>query len=172
MSWSRRVVFLLGIVLLAGTGCGFQPLYGGGERNATVAELNRVEIGQIADRVGQELRNSLIDRMSTDPTGAPALYHLTVDVNQGQSALAIQADDSITRYNLAMAANFTLAYLATGEVVYQNSARAVGSYNVVDSDYATLVSQRDAEKRAALEISDQITTLISVFFSRHLDASQ
>jgi LPS-assembly lipoprotein len=172
MSWSRRVCLLLGAVLLVGTGCGFQPLYGGGERNATVAELNRVEIGQIADRVGQELRNSLIDRMSTDPTGAPALYHLAVDINQGQSALAIQADDSITRYNLTMTANFTLSDLATGEAIYQTSIRAVGSYNVVDSDYATLVSQQDAEKRAAREISDQIATLISVFFSRRSDASR
>ena len=172
MSWSRRFGLLLATVLLAGTGCGFQPLYGGGERNPTVAELNRVEIGQIPERVGQELRNNLIDGMSSAPTGAPALYHLSVEINLSRSALAIQFDDSSTRYNLTMVAAFSLSDLATGQVVYHNGIRATGSYNVVDSDYATLVSEQDAEKRAAREISDEIVTLIAVFFSRRSDAER
>jgi LPS-assembly lipoprotein len=172
MLWSRRLVLLFAGTLLAGPGCGFEPLYGGGERNPTVAELNRVEIGRISDRVGQELRNNLIDRMSTDPTGAPALYYLSAEISQSRSALAIQFDDSITRYNLAMIANIVLSDLATGQVIYQNDVRATGSYNVVGSDYATLVSEQDAEKRAAREISDEIVTLISVFFSRRSDADR
>jgi len=171
MLWSRRAALLLAAALLTGAGCGFQPLYGGGARNPTVAELNRIQIGQIPEQVGQELRNHLIDRMSTAPTGTPALYYLSVEINQSQSALAIQFDDRITRYNLAMNAAFTLTELATGQVIYQNGARATGSYNVVDSDYATLVSEHDAEKRAAREISEEIVILISVFFSRRLDGA-
>jgi len=65
-----------------------------------------------------------------------------------------------------------LSDLATGQVIYQNDVRATGSYNVVGSDYATLVSEQDAEKRAAREISDEIVTLISVFFSRRSDADR
>jgi LPS-assembly lipoprotein len=171
MWWSRVVASVLAAALVAGAGCGFKPLYGGGEQNPTVVELNRIEIGQIPDRVGQELRNNLIDRMSSDPSGALALYHLLVELNQRRSALAIQFDDSITRYNLTMTAYFSLSELATGEVIYENGARATGSYNVVDSDFATLVSEQDAVKRAVREIGEEVVTLLSVFLSRRLDSA-
>lgn len=172
MLWSRGLALVLAVTLLAGAGCGFQPLYGGGGTSGTVAELNRIQIDPIPDRVGQELRNYLIDRMSSLPTDAPALYRLAVSIDQSRAALAVQFDDSITRYNLTVSANFSLTDLATGETIYHNSVRSTGSYNVVESDFATLVAEQDAQKRAAREISDEITTLLSVFFSRRLDRAR
>ncbi len=166
MSWSRLAPLAIAVVVLAG--CGFQPLYGGGERNPTVTELNLIEIAPIPYTAGQALRNSLIDRISTDPTGLPALYVLDVSLEQSRSALAIQFDDSITRYNLTMTAEFHLTERSTNQVIYSNTTRSVGSYNVVDSEYATLASQQDAERRAARVISEEITTMLSVFFARRV----
>jgi hypothetical protein len=36
----------------------------------------------------------------------------------------------------------------------------------VSSEFATLSAERDAERRAAREVSDALTTQVAVFFSR------
>ncbi len=159
-----RIFLLLGLVGLGA--CGLEPVYGNRNGMTMRHELAGIQIAAIEDRIGREVRNNLIDRLT--PFGAPdqPRYRLDVTLEQMTIPLAIQLDDRITRFNLTLMASFSLLDLDSGTAVYIDSVRAVGSYNVVESEYATVVSQQDAGDRAAREVSNEITALLVVYFSR------
>jgi hypothetical protein len=67
-----------------------------------------------------------------------------------------------TRYDLSLAATFELKRKADGKTVYRSAVRRVSSYNVRDEPFATLVAERDAERRAAREVGRQIRTQLAL----------
>jgi hypothetical protein len=65
---------------------------------------------------------------------------------------------------MQVSASYTLSSVATGQALYSGSERSVNSFNIVDSDFATLSAEKDALDRAAREISDAIRIRIGIFF--------
>jgi hypothetical protein len=51
-------------------------------------------------------------------------------------------------------------------VVLKGHTLAISAFNVVRSDYANLISERDAVGRAARSLADGIQSRIAVYFSR------
>jgi LPS-assembly lipoprotein len=153
-------------------GCGFQPLYGehaGGVR--TDAELARVLVVPLDNgRTGQDVYNALINRLS--PNGEPVNpdYQLNVTLNEEREGVAIERDASITRYNYLLLARYRLVDTRSGNVVHEGESRSIASYNVVDSQFATLMARRDAEERAATELSEDIKLRLAIFFDRQLSS--
>ena len=70
MWWSRRFAATVLLALLAG--CGFEPLYGlsGRSEPSVVAALAGVHVAPIPDRIGQQLRNDLLHRLTPGGTSA------------------------------------------------------------------------------------------------------
>ena len=68
--WLFRLTNYIAVLAFL-TGCGFQPLYGRTENFDIGSELASVEISVIEHRIGQQLRNFLLDRIN--PTGP--LHH-------------------------------------------------------------------------------------------------
>ena len=154
----------LSLVLLGA--CSVEPLYGRPYRQgAGGGGVAAIEIAPVKDRVGHIVRNHLIDSLT--PRGQPAHpdYRLTLSVEQEKTPLLIQLDDHATRFNLTLRARFALADRG-GVVVYRDSARATGSYNVVESGFATVTAERDAAKEAARVLSEEILTLILLHLRR------
>ena len=46
--------------------------------------------------------------------------------------------------------------------IYRSAVRRVASYNVQRDPFATLAAEQDAERRAAVEVSHQIRTLLAL----------
>jgi len=152
-------------------GCGFQPLHGShkgsaGHADNIISDMALVEVAPIADRVGQMVRNQLLDLLHPGATADRPLFRLTVILTEGLEGLAIEQDDSATRYNLLLAAHFRLSNSRDGVELLKGTTRAIAAYNVVRSDYANLISERDARKRTALSVAGKIQRLIAVYFSR------
>ena len=51
------------------------------------------------------------------------------------------------------------------------TARAIAPYNVVDSQFATLSAERDAQERAAREVGEDIRTRLGLYFEQHFNKS-
>ena len=166
----RRFLRLAGLsttaVLLAN--CGFRPLYGRRGSDPAAVELAAIGIGYVSDRLSQNLRNDLIERLSPFGEPAQARYGLFIHTSRASGALAIQSDSTITRYNLTVAATFVLTDRASGQTLYRGSARAVGSYDAVRSDFATLSAEQDSARRTVREVSEDIRGQLSAFFARRL----
>ena len=69
-----------------------------------------------------------------------------------------------TRANLRFRATFSLIRNdAKRSTVFNGSSRIVASYNILTSDYATLIAERNARKRAVREISAEIANRLAAF---------
>ncbi len=161
-SWYKSAAAGAGLLALAA--CGFQPLYGRSGQTTAVAELQTIHVQETISRDGQILRNRLIERLNPRAIPAEVRYSLTLEVAQTKVGLAIQADARITRYNLTMTAKYGLKRLSDNHVLINGHARVIGAYNVVDSEYATLVAEKNAVERVARELSDEIHTRLSAYF--------
>jgi LPS-assembly lipoprotein len=160
-----RVSLVFLIVSLA-TACGFQPLYGSATRNAGVQEkLAQIYVEPINGRTGQILRNELLDL--ANPGGIPKspAYRLAIAISVQSEGLAIQSNDTTTRYNLTLNSKFRLTDATGKNIIYSGSTQNIASYNVVQSEFANLAAANNAEKRAALDAAEQINQQISVFFA-------
>jgi LPS-assembly lipoprotein len=153
--------------LMSVGGCGFKPLYGtSGSGESASLDMASVRVEPIPDRIGQVLRNELTDRLTAGVGPQTARYALDVVLSESSGALQIQSTDTITRYNLQLVAIFSLVELATGNLVYKSQARGVGSYDVVTSEYSTLVAEQATARAAARELSKTIASLLALYFSR------
>ena len=157
----------LGALGLTVSGCGFKPLYGTAENGGgATLEMASVRVDPIPDRIGQVLRNELTDRLTAGVGPQPTRYTLFVEIQESTAPLQIQTTDTITRYNFTLTASFDLVDSATGNVVYSDNARAVGSYDVVESEFATLVAEQETGREAARDLSSSISALLALYFSR------
>ena len=163
----RRRTLLLG--LAAGLGaCNFRPLYlaQGSDDRAVRTERAAIDIQGLEGRLGYLLRDALLDELNPATADVPPRYVLNVRLSSSARALGIQLDDTITRYNLALTADFQLREKAANEVLVASTVRRVASYNVSREPYADLVAAQDAERRAAQEVATDIRTLLAVQFVR------
>jgi len=159
------------VVLLALAGCGFQPLYGessGG--GATLQQARAVAIAPIPDRVGQMVRNHLIDALT--PRGQPRtpVYELTVALEQTKEGVAFQSDEQATRFNVTLDATFVLREHGTGNVLTRGGTRSVAAYNIVQSEFANITAEADAIRRAARQVADSIALRLGVYFKAREEA--
>jgi LPS-assembly lipoprotein len=165
MWWFRLALALALLGLIAG--CGFRPLYGTrGGSDATVSELAAVTVTPIAGRLGQLVRNHLREQLSPRGTPGPARYRLDIALIRASEGLAIKKDEEITRSNLRLTATFALRAAAGGDALLEGQTRSIASFNLVRSDFANLIAERDAESRVAREVGDQIATRLAIYFSR------
>jgi LPS-assembly lipoprotein len=172
MSWSNKSALrarcgagALAAVAFALSGCGLHPLYG--KTNAEVVpELQSIKIASIADRIGQELRNLLYTQLT--PGGEPAQpkYRLDTTLRESVHSQAIQQNEVATRTNLGITAHYSLIEIGTGRVLTKYVSSATVSYDIVQSEFATLSAQKDAERRALREIGDEMTVQLSFYFTQ------
>lgn len=159
----RRRSALVLLALLPG--CGLRPLYGTGLREEVAPELAAIEVAEQPGSRGAYFRSYLLDELNPGGLTVPPRYELQVLLRQESNPLAIQLDDTATRYNLILGADFELRRRADGQVLFSSATRRVVSYNVTGEPFATLVAEQDAERRAAREVARQIGAMLSLYFA-------
>lgn len=162
---ARRTVAALA-ALLSLAACGFEPLYAPDEEGAeTVAQMTEVRIAPIPDRIGQSMHNLLRDRIN--PYGQPGRenYILSVTLTEALQATALRADETATRANLTVSADYALRSADGKTVLAQGRISSTDSYDILESYYATIVSQEDARERALRELSDTIRDRLALYFA-------
>lgn len=158
-------LFLLG-------NCGFKPLHSKKSQqfnDNTINAMAHVTVPAIPERAGQLVRNKLLDRLHIRGIADKPLFRLTVSLKESREGIAFQQDDSATRFNLYLTAQFELTNTRTTESLLKGNARAIAAYNIVRSDYANLINQRDALKRASESVADSIQIQISIYFHRLME---
>lgn len=157
------LALVLLVMLGAVTACGFRPLYGDqSAASLSSEELAAVQIDLIKDREGQMLRNTLLDRFQPAGAAPKPLYGLQIGLTTQKIGLAINPDETGSRANLIIFADYTVRDLSNAAVLFKGRSRAVTGYNILDSEFATTSSETDAYRRAVYDLSEQITTRVSV----------
>ncbi len=138
----------------------------GRRRRGTTDKLAAIYVEPISDKLGYELRNTLIDLFDASGRAQESAYRLRITLTTKSEGIAIQNDAAITRYNDTLSVAYELIDRASGSVVTKGTETGLSAYNVVSSPYATLMAQQDADKRAAEDIAYRIRTDLAVYFAQ------
>ncbi len=167
MLWSRKIalVLLAGLTTAPLGACGFSPVYGA--HSSVGKSLNDVAITSMEGRVGQAVRNTLIEELT--PNGSPSApnYFLDLKVNEDLNPLAIKRDASVTRFDYKLDASFSLRDSKTSEVLFSDTTQIITSANRLDqSEFASVIGVDDAKLRAARAIGQDIARRLAAYFAR------
>lgn len=169
---NRRFAVFAGFTLAAMAplgACGFRPLLAEADGESVRGQLAAVHVKGLNSRLGQQLRIALEDNLDPISSNTPTLYDLRIRLRRSNKALAIQLDNTITRFNLTLSASFNLKRSEDNQLLYRSRVRRVASYNVRRAPFATLTARQDAERRAAKELADDIRTLLALHFQRRTE---
>jgi len=162
---------LVGLILsLALSACGFKAMYadhdgvgGMATSDLVVTQLSQVDVRPIAERRGMVLRQQLSEKLHPGGMGSTR-YDLQVRLASRTQELGVRKDSTTSRANLILSANYIL-WDGTKRLT-RDRVRATVSYNILDDQYATIASERNAEARALKQISDEIRVRLAVYFER------
>ena len=160
----KSIIFILACWITAG--CGFQPLYETRKYNPVIKEFAYVHVAPIKDRIGQQLRNEILNRLHSSAKKNRYKYKLVTTLNEGIQALAVRKSAFATRANLTVTATFHLIAEDNDDPVLSAIEKTTVSYNILDSEFATLIAQNDAQKRAIESLGKDIVVRLAVFFDR------
>ncbi|MBY0431646.1 MAG: hypothetical protein K2Q10_10645 [Rhodospirillales bacterium] len=166
MWWSdarRAAIALAAAALLAG--CGFQPLYGPRDNApAVTGEMAAIAISPIENRLGQMLRNELVDRLTPHGTPQNSRYQLNVTLNPKTTEHAFRKDDTATRALFSVTGSFSL--LQGGKPIFSGPVNSSVPYDILDAHFTTIAAQRDAEQRTIRMMADDLTMRLSLYFTQ------
>lgn len=159
-----RILFSL-LVLSLVTACGFRPLYGTNGATSdpdTSAFLASIDVRASDDRTGQMLQYAIEDLLHYDP--AYAKYRLRLTVEEKLQPIGIEQDRRISRYNLIHIIKLALIRSDTGKREFKDTVKITTSYNIVQSDFASHMAERDARERAIQEAAEAIRMRLIGYF--------
>jgi len=137
-------VLIAGLALLI-SACGFQPMYaapGGG--NA----IGPVQIGEIEGRAGHVLRTELSRILAAENDGSPPMT-LEITLSEQVTQLGIRRDESATRAELRLIANYVLTPPPNHGRVMRGSVLTTVNYDIPTAAFGEIAAQDDARERAA-----------------------
>lgn len=168
MSWSdpfRILRVALFIAPLALAGC--MPLYGTLGPGGLERELQAIEVAPINDRLGHYVENSLIFGLNGSRAEVPPKYRLIVTLKERISTPVVDTVTfRTTSATVITDAEFALVPIGGGPPLYKSVAFAIASYDRLTQRISNVQAARDAEKRDARVIADNIRQQISAFFAR------
>ncbi len=165
MSWSRAVIVVA--LLIALQACGFQPLYQRDQAGLSAGNaFEGIRVRPIADRAGQELRNHLYDALT--PKGPPVnpAWVLSVTLTESIEKISVEQTSFSTRANLKLNGAYSLMpFGESDDIGHTGSVDVISSYNILDSEYATLIAERDARSRAVAIMSNDMRRQLAIWFN-------
>jgi len=151
------------LLLLVLSGCGFRPLYESqGSAEAMRVQLYGVEVAPMPDRLGQVMRNRLLEWL--DKSASPT-HRLEVTLDSSEEVFGIRPDESAAQEQVTLIASVRLVDLNTDEAVWEQSLRGRTSYDLVLSDFSNVMQREDANRRLALDLASQIHSRLALYFS-------
>ena len=175
--WYSKLKILSVVVMLGGiSSCGFEPLYvekvGGddlwyykNEYDADIVhEMAQVKVEGATDRIGQLIRNELMDNFN--PYGEPkcAKYFLKLQpVGKRTVEQALRDDITATREKVKYTIKYSLWSKKDGHLVSGNSWVYL-SYDLLDNPYSTTMDKKKVEKDGAKIIANDISLRIGSYF--------
>ena len=149
--FDRRTLLILTAAAL--TGCGFAPAYGPSGPAAQL--LDGVTVDAPKTRDEQLLVQELETRLGRTDQGR---FELGYVLSFAEKRMAVTADNITTRFNLVGTVEYALRNPEDGTVLTKGSVSSFTGYSTTSSTVATLASERDARRRLATILADQIVT--------------
>lgn len=172
----KRYIFALVLVILGLSGCGFEPLYvektGGKDLwyynnqydTDIVREMAQIKVETVTDRIGQMIKNELMDTFNPYGTPKCAKYFLKIEpASKNVVQQALRDDITATREKVRYSVNYSLWSKENGHLVGGNSWVYL-SYDLLDNPYSTTMDKKKVEQDGAKIIANDISLRIGAYF--------
>lgn len=174
MWWRNFLLIIPFIPLILTSGCGFKPLFS--ETQPASEALATIKIAVIKDRVGQQLRNRLLDLIN--PAGQPLdpQYRLEVTLDETERELSFRKDLVARRKSMSLRATFQLREMRTNKIIYHKVAEVHNSFSLgTSSDFAAFASyaqERDSRARMIEVLARDIKLQVANFLLQQPSANE
>jgi len=159
------------VSILMLTACGFEALYGESAEGPYVTEkASAIRIPPASDRLGYYLRTAVLEHLVPNGVQKEHQYNLVLDLRTEHQPLAFKQDETVTRFNIVVDAQFVLRNHTNEKTLLQGRARAIAAYSIVLSEFANISASQDAERRAANDLGHAIARRIAAYFSGNPNA--
>lgn len=160
----RAVLPILALVALTTlSACGFRPLYATADDDYhTAGNMAQVKVALINDRVGQLTRNALLETLTPRGQSTNPLYDLSVALTESTSEQGFTKDNEATIADYLIYANYQLVRRSDSQVLRKGEVRARTSYNIVESDFASIEAEDAARRDAARNLAQQLANQVAI----------
>ncbi|MBL8544502.1 MAG: hypothetical protein JNJ63_11910 [Hyphomonadaceae bacterium] len=144
-------VLLSSLALLLLAACGFSPMYaqpGGGPA------IGPVQVGEIEGKAGHVLRTELTRILAVENDGS-APMQLEITLAEVVTPLGLRRDESATRAELRLIANYLMTPPAPGARPMRGSVVTVVNYDIPTAAFGEISAQDDARERAAETMAER-----------------
>lgn len=152
------IMFLLG----TSVSCGFTPVYGKKSDNV-LEKLSEINLSNVTGDDAHLLKNELQNFLNPKGQNNKAKYNLTVHVSRTMEAQDIQINTAVTRWRIKMKAQYKLTDVTKNKVIVSNWVLREGEFDKVTSEFATYVSEKEANKNIINELAQEIRLRISSY---------
>lgn len=150
----------LAIVMLAASGCVFQPLYGSTTYKSdqeTSYALSQISVANVDTRVGQQVRNHLIFLLQGGQDNEETLYLVRLRVrDSSQKFASVQGVRTQTAGNVTVSVSYELLDKATYKTIATGSREATAALDRTLQSFANERAIIDAQNRAAREAAESV----------------
>ena len=164
------------LVLFAVAACGFEPLYvqktskedkwyfDGDFDNYVTDQMAQIKIVVTGERLGQQIKNNLLDLLTPQGVTAKPKYYLYVNpVQENEYDQALRSDITATRKRIDYKVNYYMTQNSK-EVMKGNTVSFV-SYDILDNPYSTVISRKKVQQDAAKIMANDIALRLGAFFN-------
>jgi LPS-assembly lipoprotein len=144
-------------------GCGWEPLYAGGETQPAVAGLRAIKVNPIPERPGQQLEMALRTAFNPGGESVKQRYVLSVSLEKSLYSTGIQSQGLGTRGEVHITARYQLTDIDTKKVVQTGFVHSSDAFDIQANGYATVVAQDDATVRDIEEIRREIIARMTLY---------
>ena len=146
-----RIALFSGLMLLL-SGCGFSPMYAPATTGA--GAIGPVNISQIDGKAGHVLKTELDRILSVeDGRGTPPMQ-LEITLQESIIRQGIRLDESATRAELVLVANYVL-WPPNGGQELRGSVTSTVNYDIPTAAFGEIAAQDDARERAAENLAER-----------------
>lgn len=172
----KKIFAVWAILTLTISGCGFEPLYVEKTTEGNlwyynnqfdtdiVYEMSQVKIEGASDRIGQLVKNELIDNLT--PHGVPknAKYFLKLEpIAANRTEQALRDDITATREKVQYTLKYSLWSKEKGSLISGKSWVFL-SYDLLDNPYSTTMDKKKVEKDGAKILANDISLRLGAYF--------
>ena len=143
--------------------CGFHPLYAPTGGRDWDSDLAAIDVRPITDRPGQILALALRENLNPQGVSMAKRWTLSTTLAVVRADLGIQRNATATTSEINVIAIYSVSDAKTAKVIYSNSSRAVGDFDLINDAYATQVAADAARDRAIQEVADEMTLRLAIF---------
>ncbi len=149
-------------------GCGFKPLYGSNSvaRSGTaMQQFAQIEIPVLPDRIGQEMRNYLIDELHPGGAAADYKYRLNVGIREATINLGIQQNTTSTRGQVRITVDYYLIDQESGKTLLKETLRTSVGYDILINQFSSVLSAEDAREQGLQQLAGDMTEHLALYFT-------